>query len=59
MAKIEWGSPYTHEEHVRESHYHPREAECDWCGQKRKTLYSYENMSGQFCNKDCWRSYHS
>lgn len=41
---------------------------CDWCGQKKKTLYQYginyddrnrdEWTRGSFCCKSCWQSYH-
>ena len=43
--------------------------ECDWCGQKRRALFDYRAPSmldyrldrpdHQFCNQDCWRSFHS
>lgn len=41
---------------------------CYWCGQTRRTLYTYTWVSdggsrgtprGHFCNLDCFRAYHS
>lgn len=64
--KIEWGNPYTHEEHVRESA--PASdvrctGRCDWCGQTPRTLYNYDRQrrtgGGQawVCNRECARAY--
>ena len=51
------GSPYSHYEETRESRPGGGDT-CDWCGQKRKTLYKYNNRKGWFCNKECYSSYH-
>lgn len=59
MAKREWGNPYTHEEHSRESipgREHP--CGCDWCGQKRRVLFRYDRRKGWFCNLECHNSFH-
>lgn len=55
---ITWGSPYTHEEHSRESKTRMPHESCDWCGQKPKTLFKYDGRRGWFCNKECYQSYH-
>lgn len=42
---------------------------CDWCGQKRKTLFEYGTwgdglserpayLRGRFCSKGCMKAYH-
>ena len=56
-----WGNPYTHEEHSRTT-YSKRDLLygygcCDWCGQIRYRLYSYDGHKGIYCNKDCYDSY--
>ena len=57
MTKITWGNPYTHEEHSRESS--PANGDtCDWCGQRKRTLYKYDNSRGWFCNKECHKAYY-
>jgi len=59
MTKRSWGNPYTHEEHERETMTNTTKAHrCDWCGQKPKRLYKYDNTRGWFCNKGCWKDYH-
>lgn len=59
MAKISWGNPYTHEEHMRESYKNiDRLKGCAWCGNKPKTLYTYDNNKTLFCNKNCRHDYH-
>jgi len=64
MAKMEWGNPYSHEEHSRESL--PKSEwisegvdSCDWCGSEPRTLFKYDGTDGWFCNKDCWDAYHN
>jgi hypothetical protein len=61
MAVIEWGNPYTHEEHRRESipgKDKPGGGGCDWCGRKRRTLFQYDGRTGWFCDKGCYHAYH-
>ena len=59
MTKLDWGNPYTHEEHERVCiNNNDAEHSCDWCGREMKKLYIYDKTKGQFCNKDCWESYH-
>jgi len=32
--------------------------ECDWCGQKPRTLYEYGGDGRYvFCNRDCYKSF--
>lgn len=58
MALITKGNPYTHYEETRESKVNHSQEECDWCGQKPKYLYKYNNRKGWFCNKGCYLDYH-
>jgi len=61
MATICKGNPYTHQEEKRESVSGKlvNEDGCFWCGRQRNPLYRYNNTKGLFCNKGCWRAYHS
>jgi hypothetical protein len=54
MSIIETGNPYDHSERKRES---VGPGECNWCGQKRKILYRYNN-GVPVCNKECNQSYY-
>ena len=58
----EWGNPYTHEEHSRTT-YTARDllygyATCDWCGQVRDRVNSYDGRPKVFCNRECYRDYY-
>lgn len=54
MSIIYTGNPYDHSEHKRES---VGPGKCSWCGQKRKTLYRYDNGK-PVCNKECNTAYY-
>mgnify|MGYP001581414318 CR=1 FL=1 len=61
MNTITTGNPYTHEERTRTS-YGRKDllygyGVCDWCGQIKHRLYSYDGNQKIFCNRECYRSY--
>jgi len=61
---IEWGNPYTHEEHSRTS-YHWHELNdnttCAWCGNRNgyNGLFEYDHSDKLFCSKECHNIYFS
>jgi hypothetical protein len=61
---LEWGNPFTHEEHKRitysksDARYQERQGRCNWCGQVRRRLYAYDGHEGLFCNRTCFRDYY-
>lgn len=63
MAKTTYrGNPYTHEEHSR-TVYGAKDllygyGVCDWCGQIRHRLFSYDGRRGIFCNQECFRAFY-
>jgi len=57
FAKIVRGNPYDHSEYSRESEKNYGGKTCNWCGQKKKTLYKYNEGRGLFCSKGCYRDY--
>jgi hypothetical protein len=61
--KIEWGNPYTHEEHSRTSWAAEELGEhetCEWCGNRNGHggLFQYNEMPKKFCCKDCYETYY-
>lgn len=61
---IEWGNPYTHEQHSRTS-YHRNELNwqttCEWCGtlNGHGGLFEYDKSGKLFCSKQCHNIYFS
>ena len=64
MTKVEWGNPYTHEEHSRVSwsweELHVDDT-CNWCGNRNRYngLFSYNGDGELFCSKSCYETYHA
>ena len=71
--KVEWGNPYTHEEHSRTSYSKEdillnrvstrcfgREKNCEWCGQLNRHggLFEYNDSGKLFCSKSCHDTYY-
>ena len=62
--KVEWGNPYTHEEHSRTS-YSKKDLgvreNCEWCGQLNRHggLFEYNNSGKLFCSKGCHDTYYN
>ena len=61
MATTTWGNPYTQEEHTRETvkAADRHQNGCSWCGNEKNVLYRYDGRKGLFCNKGCYKDYHS
>ena len=69
--KVEWGNPYTHEEHSRTSYskedmkchnFPPYSAgTCEWCGQLNRHggLFEYNDSGKLFCSKSCHDTYYN
>ena len=60
---LTWGNPYTHEEHTRTC-YSAKDLMygygiCEWCGQIRHRLYTYDGSNKLVCHLECYKSLYS
>lgn len=60
-------NPFAREELVRQSYSGHDRRECAWCGQKNRTMYTYEvetdggrrcGESRQVCNINCYNAFY-
>ena len=63
MNRIEWGNPYSHEEHCRNSYPSDelrQDETCAWCGNRnaKDGLFEYYDTGVKFCSKGCFKAYY-